>query len=145
MLQPFKFITVVMKERTNKGMQEESVGKPNMKPLITLVDDLRYHPVTLDEDGYGVPISADNKADHASIGVLMESFNKTFAQHKVLIHGIVPMKAHSGVKAGMPAYWDELGDAGKGELNKDATKGPLVGKALTSAHTDGDIINVLIG
>lgn len=133
MLQPFKNITIVMKEATNAGVT--AVGNDGNHRVK---DDQVHTPVTIDADGLGKAISADTDV---SFGVLMNSFNKAGVAHQVMVHGIAPMVAHESITAGTQVAWDFTN---KGLIPYVSGK-CLVGKALTGASAKGDYVDVLIG
>lgn len=98
--EPFKNITIVMKDGTNAGMLNRSrVGKkadgtfnyPMGPDSVMLDNDRRFSPIILDADGLGVlPTTADDDKKIV-IGVISESF--TFPGHgtTTCVEGIVPM------------------------------------------------------
>lgn len=131
MQQPIKYITVIMKEAT-----------ASMESMVTrkLINNL-YTPVVLDDLGLGkTPEAGDVTANKAVIGVLMESFPRANMQHKVLVEGIVGMRASAAVKAGQNVYWS-IADKG---LTEVATDNIRVGIAMSRSLKAGDSVNVLV-
>lgn len=141
-IQPFKNITVVMKDATNNGM-----GKVNPNDSFNaLRKDHRFHCIVIDDDGTGrLARASDTKG---FIGVLSESFNKVGVGHTVITQGIVPIKSTH------PIFPEEIGHlvAVSHTADKDgqieiarSTHHTIVGKVLDSCENEGDYVPVLIG
>lgn len=144
-IQPFKYITVIMKEATNSGM-----GHLNPTDGFLSVDgDKRFKPVSVDRDGFGVitPNSDGTGMFRPTIGVLTESFDKPMVSTQVLLEGIVPLQCETAVIAGSILV---AGADGKikalvkttGGVNP--SEGQLIGIAMTDGGAD-EYIPVLIG
>lgn len=135
MIQPFKNITVVMKDATNSGMTAATTSYVNTNRLK---DDKRYHFVSVNSDGLGVMsvVAATNPV----VGVLMNSFDKPMVPSEVCVSGIVPVVVGTAVTAGTPVSADATGSAQPFVADTAANR---AGIALTSGQA-GEYVDVLL-
>lgn len=141
MLQPFKRITIEMKDATNQGLYEVT-GK-NIDPVMRLKDPEFYYPVKLEgttagKKHMGVPATL---AANRVIGVIGETFSVEGVGTQIIVSGIVPMKAGAVIAAGDPVMVSAKGQIVKA-TKVGATSG-FFGVALKGAKAM-DIVDVLL-
>lgn len=142
---PWKFITIGMKEATCDGINDFVGGaaNPNDPDSYRIMNSKLFFPVGLDNKCLGRVICDDAKTP---IGVVSEVFNEVGVGTQVCIRGIVPMKVAETVKPGQHVIWTWK----SGTNTKEGLK-PLgtprehlpVGISLKGG-SEGDIIPVLL-
>ncbi|MGL5717310.1 MAG: hypothetical protein ACRCX2_30135 [Paraclostridium sp.] len=153
MLQPFKMISIEMKNATNAGQEIPGNGTPGHDTgNIRLKDDRTYHGISHSHDASTsdhmgiVGLGTSGARGLMPIGVLMESFDEAHIAHSVCVSGVVHMQADAN-SAGNIVPGSTLTINSKGEVKLDETTGHhIIGISLGSCGNGGSVdVLLMIG
>lgn len=138
MLQPFKMITIEMKDATTDGMKTVT-GKDSVDPVEQLMNSKRFQAIKLEGTTAGKMHQGviATKSTDVVVGVVGEVFDRPVMGTQVIISGIVPMKCSAAIQAGQKVTVTAAGKIGPAGANSS------FGIAVKGGQVD-DLVDILL-